>query len=230
MKAEEFFRQTPYWRAWSDVPDSTADIPYAVATVGPGQTSVLDIPCGRGRLLNAIKGCRPGVRLFGVDVNSDMIRQTRAALPGAGAGTAVASVYAIPFPDRVFDVVLCHDSFMHFDNPRLALAEITRVARSSVYFSVTTRRQLNNVLRRVGLLKRSDVPHWGYNVEDIESLLPREEFAWKIVGAFLVGHKALRLSHAVHRRLHALVGRRLPQLLLHRFGQTLFIYGRRIVM
>ncbi len=45
--------------------------------------------------------------------------------------------------------------------------------------------------------------------------------------AELLGHKALRLSHAAHARLHAAVGQHLPAALLRRFGQTLFVYGKR---
>ena len=53
------------------------------------------------------------------------------------------------------------------------------------------------------------------------------EFVWTVTGAFLLGPKALRLSHARYAGLHHLVGRRVPQWLLRRFGQTLFVYGHR---
>src|SRR5262249_22165740 len=143
----------------------------------------------------------------------------------AGASVQVASVYDIPFRDAVFDLVLCHESFMHFDEPRRALAELCRVSRERVYFSVTTRRQLNTLLRALGLLGRSDVPHGTYNVEELRPLLPGE-FQWSIVGGMLIGRKALRLSHAAHRRLHRLLGRLVPQRILLTFGQSLFVYGR----
>jgi hypothetical protein len=115
---------------------------------------------------------------------------------------------------------------MHFEAPRRALAELARVARRALYLSVTTRRQLNTLMRHVGLRRSSDVPHWTYNQEDIVPLLPRE-FAWELRGAFLLGRKALGLGHAGHARLHRLVGRWLPQWLLKRVGQTLFLYGTR---
>jgi len=123
-------------------------------------------------------------------------------------------------------VVFCHESFMHFDDPHAALGELCRVSRDRVYFSVTTRRQLNTLLRWLGLLGSSDVPHWTYNAEELGPLLP-EAFRWEVRGAFMLGHKALRLSHAAHARLHAALGRHLPASLLRRFGQTLFVYGAR---
>lgn len=223
--AEKFFQGSEYWAAWSQVPDMTPDIDYAVAAIRADHEAVLDVPCGRGRLLRAIRSRWPHCRLFGADVNQQMVQQVRDALPDVHA--MVSSVYSLPFRDRAFDVVVCHASFMHFDEPNKALAELLRVARQNVCFSVTTRRQLNTLLRRVGLLGSSSVPHWTYDVEDVLRLLPSEEFDWSIVGAFLVGQKALGLSHETFTRWHRRIGRRLPQWLLRRFGQTLFVYGER---
>jgi SAM-dependent methyltransferase len=222
--AERFFRDSEYWRAWSQVPDMTADIPYALAALDAGDRRVLDVPCGRGRLLKAVRAALPEAELHGLDINAAMIEQVRRECPAIVTHTG--SVYALPFPDRHFDAVLCHESFMHFEEPRRALAELGRVARRGLYLSVTTRRQLNTLLRHWGLLPSSDVPHWTYNREDILPLLPGE-FAWQVRGAFLLGRKALGLGHRRHARLHRLVGRRLPQWLLRRVGQTLFLYGTR---
>ena len=223
-QAERFFRDTDYWRAWSEVPDVTVDIDYALRAVRPDDGSVLDVPCGRGRLLKAVRRRAPGATLFGLDVNVGMAAQSRSAAPGASI--QLGSVYAMPFRDQSFDVVLCNESFMHFDEPRAALGELCRVSRDRVYFSVTTRRQLNTLLRRLGVLGTSDVPHWTYDVEDVRALLP-DGFAWSIAGGILVGRKALRLSHATHLALHRTLGRFVPQPLLRRVGQSLFVYGRR---
>jgi SAM-dependent methyltransferase len=223
--AERFFRDSEYWRAWSQVPDTTADIPYALAALDPGDRRVLDVPCGRGRLLKAVRAALPETEIHGLDINAGMIEQVRHECQGVQ--THVGSVYALPFPDRHFDAVLCHESFMHFEEPRQALTELARVARRRLYLSITTRRQLNTLLRRLGLMSSSDVPHWTYDREEILPLLP-PEFAWEVRGAFLLGRKALGLGHGRHARLHRLVGRRLPQWLLRRFGQTLFLYGTRV--
>ncbi len=222
--AERFFRDSDYWKAWSDVPDFTVDIDYALRAVRPEDRSVLDVPCGRGRLLKAVSRRAPGALLYGLDVNLEMVARTRREAPAARVG--VGSVYALPFRDASFDAVLCNESFMHFDEPCSALAELCRVSRARVYFSVTTRRQLNTLLRRFGLLRTGDVPHWRYNIEDLRALLP-EAFRWSITGGILVGRKALRLSHAAHLRLHRSLGRMVPQPILRTFGQSLFVYGWR---
>ncbi len=223
-RAERFFRDTDYWRSWSEVPDLTVDIDYALHALRPEDRSVLDVPCGRGRLLKAVARRVPDARLFGLDVNQEMAAQSRSAAPAASI--QVGSVYAMPFRDRSFDAVLCNESFMHFDEPRVALAELCRVSRERVYFSVTTRRQLNTWLRKLGLLPTGDVPHWTYNLEDLPLLLP-DTFRWSVTGGVLIGKKALRLSHASHRRLHRSLGRFVPQAMLRAFGQSLFVYGWR---
>lgn len=222
--AERFFRESDYWKSWSEVPDMTVDIDYALRAVRPGDRSVLDVPCGRGRLLKAVSRRAAGANLYGVDANRDMARQARREAPGAHV--LVGSVYAIPFRDRSFDVVLCNESFMHFDEPRRALGELCRVSRERVYLSVTTRRQLNTLLRRVGLLGTGEVPHWTYNIEELRALLPGA-FRWSITAGVLIGRKALRLSHAAHLRLHRSLGRFVPQQVLRAFGQSLFVYGWR---
>lgn len=223
-EAERYFRESDYWQAWSRVPDLTVDVDYALRAVRPDDRSVLDAPCGRGRLLKAVGRRAPGASLYGLDVNADMAARARVDVPGARV--LVGSVYALPFRDESFDAVLCNEAFMHFDDPRRALAELSRVSRERVYFSVTTHRQLNTLLRRVGVLDASDVPHWSYDVEDLPALLP-EAFRWSVTGGILLGRKALRLSHAAHRRVHHALGRLVPQPILRRFGQTLFVYGRR---
>jgi SAM-dependent methyltransferase len=223
-EAERFFSESDYWQAWSEVPDLTVDIDYALRAVRSGDRSVLDVPCGRGRLLKAVSRQAPAAALVGLDVNREMVAQAQRAVPAARV--QVGSVYAIPFRDESFDAVLCNESFMHFDEPRRALGELCRVARERVYFSVTTRRQLNTLLRALGLLATSDVPHWTYNVEDIVPLLP-ETFDWSVTGGILIGRKALRLSHAAHLRLHRSLGRFVPQPILRVCGQSLFVYGRR---
>src|SRR4029434_4259750 len=79
--AEKFFQGSEYWAAWSQVPDMTPDIDYAVAAIRADHGTVLDVPCGRGRLLRAIRSRWPHCRLFGADVNQQMVQQVRDALP-----------------------------------------------------------------------------------------------------------------------------------------------------
>ena len=101
--AERFFRDSDYWRHWSEVPDVTVDLGYALRAVRPSDRSILDVPCGRGRLLAACAGRAPGARLFGVDVSREMAAEAARRAPDARI--QIASVYELPYRDRAFDTV-----------------------------------------------------------------------------------------------------------------------------
>src|SRR5437899_11367626 len=107
--AERFFRTSDYWQAWSAVPDLTADIHYALRSIRASDRRVLDVPCGRGRLLKAARTRASSAALFGLDVNGEMVTRVRRDLPGVRA--QVDSVYAFPSRDRRWEPVRCHGAF-----------------------------------------------------------------------------------------------------------------------
>ena len=233
LNAEDYFRHSGYWQSWRSVPPETVDLEYALAAVagaclppGPSARGVLDVACGHGRLLRALRErLGGGVALYGVDINAEMVALSARACPGARVQQA--SAYHLPFTDRAVAVALCHEAMMHLDRPAAAVAEICRVAADRVYFSVTTHWQLATLGRRLGWLPRRDprVPHWDYDLEVVRRWLPAG-WRWRLVGADLIGRKPLRLSHRAHRRVHA-VERHLPQWLLRRLGQAVYVYGER---
>jgi len=105
----------------------------AGAALPPG-ASALDVPCGTGRMGAALRrALGPDGRWFGADISAEML----AEVPG-GAPLARASAFALPFPDRTFDVVLsCRFLHHHGDAAarRAALAELARVSRGWVVAS-----------------------------------------------------------------------------------------------
>ncbi|HLA13441.1 MAG TPA: class I SAM-dependent methyltransferase [Gemmatimonadaceae bacterium] len=223
--AERFFRTSDYWRAWASVPDLTVDIDYALRAVRREDRRVLDVACGHGRLLQAIARYAPDAELHGLDINRAMVLRAQLGVPQARI--TLGSAHMLPYHNGSFDTVLCNESLMHFGHPHRALMELCRVSRDRVYVSVTTRRNVNALLRRLGWLASSrDVPHWTYDLEEIRALLPGS-FRWSITGGILIGRKALGLSHGAHLRLHRVLGRLTPQAILRRVGQSLFVYGER---
>jgi ubiquinone/menaquinone biosynthesis C-methylase UbiE len=91
---------------------------------------VLDVACGTGivaRQAAAVVGT--GGRIVGVDVNEDMLRVARAA--SASGSLPIewqqGDAEALPFPDRAFDVVFCHQGLVFFPQPAAALAGMRRV-------------------------------------------------------------------------------------------------------
>lgn len=95
--------------------------------------SVLEVGCGYGKQLRALRGAfGPGVALTGVDFSPTQLGLARDYLAGSGpVGLVLASGARLPFPDGAFDLVLTSAVILH-NPPGVAEAmrrEVLRVAR-----------------------------------------------------------------------------------------------------
>jgi ubiquinone/menaquinone biosynthesis C-methylase UbiE len=116
-------------------------------------TSVLDVGCGVGSLLALLR--RPRLKLAGVDISPQMIKEAKRRLKTA-ADLRVADSESLPWKANRFDLVVSTDSFHHWPHPLQALAEVKRVLRKGGHFiiadvwSPTPLRQLGNWAARFG--------------------------------------------------------------------------------
>lgn len=105
---------------------------HAIADAGGG-SSVLDAPCGTGRLDPILRGHFDAV--VGVDSSAAMLSVYRDQAP-ARAGCC-CDIFALPFDDNAFDWVVCHRYFhhLHSHEERVALLSgLRRVCRVGVVF------------------------------------------------------------------------------------------------
>ena len=93
--------------------------------------SVLEIGCGYGKQLRAIRG-RVDVPMVGLDFSPTQLGLARSYLEGEGrVGLVLGSGWRLPFPDGAFDLVLTSAVILH-NPPAEAEAirrEVVRVAR-----------------------------------------------------------------------------------------------------
>jgi ubiquinone/menaquinone biosynthesis C-methylase UbiE len=105
-------------------------------------TSVLEVGCGEGLLARHLhrSGPRPE-RFVASDVEIDRV------VPDLDPEIEVveASIYALPFSNAEFDLVVCCEVLEHLGDPALGLAELARVAGRHVLLS-TPREPLWRVL------------------------------------------------------------------------------------
>lgn len=97
------------------------------ASVAPGQ-AVLDVACGTGVVAReAAQRVGEGGSVVGVDLNAGMLTIAQRLRPDMTWRQADAA--DLPFPDCVFDVVLCQSALMFFPDRSKALREMARVVK-----------------------------------------------------------------------------------------------------
>jgi SAM-dependent methyltransferase len=104
----------------------------------PPSSSVLDIPCGTGRLTGIL--LERGYRVTGADSSPAMVERARAEWSGATPDVPfeVQDVLRTTYPEGRFDAVVCNRLFHHFVEAatrRAALAELRRIATGPLIVS-----------------------------------------------------------------------------------------------
>lgn len=106
-----------------------------------GDERVLDVGCGAGAYLRALRECAPGGALVAGDHSLCLLGDMAARSEGHGAALPsllVMDELALPFPDRTFDVALAAHTLGYAPDIHQALDEIHRVLRpEGVLLAVT---------------------------------------------------------------------------------------------
>ncbi|GMV02255.1 MAG: hypothetical protein AMXMBFR52_19110 [Burkholderiales bacterium] len=193
--------------------------------------SVVDVGCGAGRGLLALKKRYPQAELVGLDFAPGMTRAARAALapPAPGfftrlrarapqarpvAHIVTADAHALPLADSSVDLVWSNLALHWFESPERALGEFHRIARPGAllhfsFFGVDTLAELRALGART--------MHF-HDLHDVGDLLGAAGFAepvmdserlalsWADAAAMLADLRALG-GNALRGRFHGLLGR-----------------------
>ncbi len=92
---------------------------------------ILDVGCGPGLLAKGFAEEKPNCEIFGLDISPHALNLAKKNCRGLNNTHFVqASIYRLPFPSQSFELVVCKDTFHHFDHPRIALREMLRVLKT----------------------------------------------------------------------------------------------------
>jgi demethylmenaquinone methyltransferase/2-methoxy-6-polyprenyl-1,4-benzoquinol methylase len=100
--------------------------------------TVLDVGAGTGALVAEGLAAGPG-QWIACDLSMEMLRTLQAKFKNDGGGAAPqpgrgllllhADVHCLPLEEASVDRVICHNVFPHFQQPKIALAQLFRVMR-----------------------------------------------------------------------------------------------------
>ncbi len=116
-----------YERRWKQYVDATVRETLRRLDVRPG-SSLLDIGCGTGMLLQKVIDSQPRMSAAGVDLSPAMIHLARQRLPSR-VTLVTGDAEQLPFGNHSFDAVVSSNSFHFFPSPEASLGEIRRVLR-----------------------------------------------------------------------------------------------------
>lgn len=97
-------------------------------------TSILELGCGEGYLLEQIHRRLPDVKALGLDNTDIALAEGRRIFPHLDL--RFGDIYHVDQPDKSWDVVLASEVLEHLDQPDVALSELKRVAKRYTLFSV----------------------------------------------------------------------------------------------
>lgn len=102
-----------------------------------GEMTLLDCACGRGFYLNMyryVSGCR----LVGLELDADVIQKARRNVGHLPDITLTrGNIYALPFPDAMFDGVILSEILEHINDDVRGLREVWRVLKPGGVCAIT---------------------------------------------------------------------------------------------
>jgi ubiquinone/menaquinone biosynthesis C-methylase UbiE len=116
----------------------------------PAGSSVLDAPCGPGRVSQRL--AEMGMQVTSVDISDPMIERTRSKMAHFSMAERVSKgdLEKLVFPDRAFDATVCFRFFHHLPNETLrrqVISELCRVTKQHVIISFYHPVSLHNLKR-----------------------------------------------------------------------------------
>jgi len=122
----------------------------------PKTGKVLEVGCGAGQFIRAIKKRRPELECYGCDISETTIQKAKSIFDGVEYNLSEESIF--PYEDSSFDTILIYDVLEHVENPDEILKEVRRVLKGGGQFYMFVPCEGDslsywNFLRKIGIGK-----------------------------------------------------------------------------
>ena len=195
-----YWEEHSFSKAWSAMSELVLDVLKNEAKPFEGRR-ILEAGAGSGRI--SLRLAILGARVAAIDTAPQAIKHIREIFQNEGVGADISegSIYEIPFPDGVFDVVWNAGVLEHFtpEEQTLALREMSRVCRPGGLV-LTLNPYRFSLLYRLGKWLSERLGMWPYGYEQpvgsIAAAAPRETLSLVreySTGFFIVLIQAFRI-------------------------------------
>lgn len=118
------------------------------------QGKLLEVGCGAGNVLEQMGG----ESLTGIDLSRYLLQKSKARLRKVNADLVQADANRLPFPEQIFNNLVCTEVLEHVLDPRSVLLEMNRVATDDAILIISFPNEslinhLKNLIRILGLHK-----------------------------------------------------------------------------
>jgi len=122
-------------------------------------SSVVDLGCGRGHVLNVISKVRPECVLTGLDFSETILDEAHVRYPTINF--IKGDLYHSPFKDNEFDYAISTQCLEHLDDPELAIKEMARIVKTGGKAMLTT---------PYADSQPNKEHYWNFEYEDLENM------------------------------------------------------------
>lgn len=167
-KAKNFYDDTYYSSATSDVHVSNHLRRLAEKVDIKSGIEILDVACGTGSWLKAANA--RGVKPFGIDISEKAIEICREVM--TDGNFICGGAESLPFEDKKFDFVSCLGALEHFPNISQSLEEMVRVGKDDARFLLLVPNS-DFLTARLGLYSgtyQTEVKEEAHTIEEWEQL------------------------------------------------------------
>lgn len=131
----------------------------------PSGSRVLELGCGAGQFIRAIKNLRPQLECYGSDISYSAIQLAKQSMDGVNYSFHKAD--KLPFQDEFFDAVIVLDVLEHVSEPQALLRQIGSILKpGGVLFTFVPCEgdglSIWNLLRRLGFGKELTKKYAGH--------------------------------------------------------------------